>query len=598
MNKILTHLIMHKAKYKHFAPIVIMAFLFISTLLITVTGGIPSAFADTMYIPVLLSAFYFGPLAGVLTGLAAGFLAGPFMVFSGFDVHTEPFLNSLYRTLYFIAIGGGIGTLFTFFQKRMTRFYIQSEELNATLMSIGDAVVITDEFAVIKKVNSRAATLIGLEMEAIVNRPFSTIFEMYNDETNEKTPDPIKEVLEGGLEVELEHHAVLKNYNGEFLHIEDSASPIRSPKGELIGAILVFRDVSDRKAKEARIVYISYHDYLTELPNRRYFQERLEALDTPEHLPLGVFMMDLNALKVINDAYGHEKGNVALKHVAQSLNAVKREEDLVARIGGDEFAMIVPKADEASMQSIQERLDSKVTQKSIDGIPLSLAIGYAFKEKGENTIRKVMRSAENKMYKNKMLSSKSTRNKAIMGILNTLTDKYEDEKRHSDRVARFSRLIGENLNFKGDDLKELELAGRLHDIGKITVSDAILKKDGPLTQEEWTAITRHTINGYQILRAADRYSRLAEYAMSHHERMDGKGYPHQTKGDDIPLFSRIISVADAFEAMTSDRPYRAAMSEEKALEELKRHAGTQFDPKLVTLFTEKVYPKLNTTLVN
>jgi HD-GYP domain-containing protein (c-di-GMP phosphodiesterase class II) len=149
-------------------------------------------------------------------------------------------------------------------------------------------------------------------------------------------------------------------------------------------------------------------------------------------------------------------------------------------------------------------------------------------------------------------------------------------------------MMGDKLNLTKNEILELEFAGLIHDIGKITIPDSILKKPGKLTEDEWTIMKTHTTHGYQILRSADKYSKLADYALTHHERWDGKGYPKGIKEEEIPLFSRIICICDAFEAMTSDRPYRKALPVESAIEELIRCSGSQFDPYLVNLFVKKV----------
>lgn len=175
-----------------------------------------------------------------------------------------------------------------------------------------------------------------------------------------------------------------------------------------------------------------------------------------------------------------------------------------------------------------------------------------------------------------------------MDILQTLTYKHHEEALHSRRVSDYCVRVGHVLGLDDERIDELRLAGMFHDIGKISIPDHIINKPGKLTDEEWTVMRMHPVIGYEILSAAAEYAALAPYARSHHERMDGRGYPDQLKGDEIPLISRIISISDAYEAMTADRPYRKAMDKKAAIEELRAHAGTQFDPALVEIFIERV----------
>lgn len=186
----------------------------------------------------------------------------------------------------------------------------------------------------------------------------------------------------------------------------------------------------------------------------------------------------------------------------------------------------------------------------------------------------------------KLVEGVSARNHTIKAILTTLTEKHELERINSERVSNICYMIGEKMGLNKDSLKELKLSGLFHDIGKISIPDSILFKPDKLSKEEYEIIKDHTKNGYQILRAADAYSDFAEHALYHHEKMDGSGYPDGLKGKDIPLFARIISVADAYEAMTSDRPYRKALPIEKAMQELETFKGTQFDKKIVDIFIQ------------
>jgi len=299
-------------------------------------------------------------------------------------------------------------------------------------------------------------------------------------------------------------------------------------------------------------------------------------------------MFDVNGLKIINDAFGHQAGDEALKMLGNVLKELFEEKDVISRIGGDEFAALVPNTTPEKLQKYKESILSSVKINQIMNIELSLAVGYELKTKTIEEIDDLQKLAENRMYAHKSVEGSSVRSKAINAILLTLTDKYETERRHSSEVCHLCKLIGIELKLKEDELKGLEQAGLFHDIGKISIPDIILNKPGKLSIEEFDTIKSHTQVGYQILRAADEYSDLAIHALHHHERWDGNGYPSGLKAESIPLFSRIICIVDSYEAMTADRPYRNKMSQEYAIAEIIRCSGTQFDPRIARLFVEKV----------
>jgi len=355
-------------------------------------------------------------------------------------------------------------------------------------------------------------------------------------------------------------------------------------------AVLV-SDITDRKVEEERIVYISNHDYLTDLFNRRYFVITYEQFCSTAYYPLSVMMIDINGLKLINDAYGHTYGDEVIQKVADLLKNSFDRTDIIARIGGDEFAILSPNKNGEQMQVHKEKIVQGANDIVVGNIVISLSIGYETVNDKLKSIDEILASAENYLYRHKLTVGMSVRNHAIKAILNTLTDKYIEEKIHSERVSRFCKEIGSALGVQKDDLAILELAGMYHDIGKISIPDAILNKPGKLTFEEFETIKTHTQIGYQILKAADEYSGLAEFALSHHERWDGKGYPRGLKETEIPLFSRIICLADSFEAMTANRPYRKGMNIENAIQEINRCSGTQFDPEIAKIFIELILSK-------
>ena len=347
-------------------------------------------------------------------------------------------------------------------------------------------------------------------------------------------------------------------------------------------------DITERKTAERKIAYASTHDVLTGLPNRVFFDKIIRKLDQPKYYPLIISIIDIDGLKLINDTYGHKVGDEAILKFASVLKNSCKNSTILARIGGDEFAIIFTKTDINVFKNNKARILEILSEIKIKDIPLSSSCGTSIKTDSLEDIDDIIIQAENDMYAKKTIHNQSSRNQVIVALFDSLKEKYEAERDHSDRVSHYCQSMGKKLHLTPNEILELELAGRMHDIGKITIPDSILKKPGKLTNEEWVIMKNHTINGYQILRSADKYSNLADYALTHHERWDGKGYPKGLMKEEIPLFSRIIGIADAFEAMTADRPYRKAMKVNDAIDELKRCSGTQFDPELVDLFINEV----------
>lgn len=345
------------------------------------------------------------------------------------------------------------------------------------------------------------------------------------------------------------------------------------------------------EAQNIQLYNLSYYDHLTKIYNRRSFEDKIINLNVEESLPLGIIMADVNGLKLINDSFGHAAGDQLLKEMGRILLKACNDEQLVFRMGGDEFAIILPQTSLAKAEKLIKdirKLSKKVT---LYNIKLSISFGVAIKDKNDEKISDVIKKAEDDMRSNKIIESPSMRSKTIDTIVRTLYEKNPREEAHSSRVSSICQQIGIKLGMTDEKIKQLETVGLLHDIGKIAVSNRILEKQGALTDDEREEIQKHPEIGYRILSTTSEMAQIAEYALSHHERYDGKGYPQGLKGEEIPLVSRIITIADSYDAMISDRPYRKGLDEAIAVGEIIKNAGIQFDPLLSKVFVEEVLEK-------
>lgn len=337
-----------------------------------------------------------------------------------------------------------------------------------------------------------------------------------------------------------------------------------------------------RVQAEKRMMYLTYHDGLTRVHNRAYFEDKF--LNTVADKPLlSIIMGDLNGLKLINDTQGHAEGDRLIVAAAKALKAACRRQDTVIRWGGDEFLVVLPDACAQVAEDLCDRIAEHCRQSEI-----SISLGHATRTDTRLPIRNLIKNAEDHMYLNKLGDGRSARHSLLSSLERSLLEASRETKEHCDRIKELSTLVGKALGMDQSGLNELALLASLHDVGKIGIPDHILLKQGVLTPEEWVAVKKHPEVGYRIARATSDLCLIAEGVLSHHERWDGKGYPRGIRGEEIPLTARIIAIADAFDAMTHERPYRAARSAEEALEELRRCSGTQFDPSLVPIFEQVV----------
>ncbi len=382
--------------------------------------------------------------------------------------------------------------------------------------------------------------------------------------------------------------------SGDVKWVFEQGQPIYDENGEVEALEGLIIDITELKNREMEIQYLSTHDFLTGLYNRRFYEMEKARLDAKGVLPLSIIIADINGLKLINDAFGHAEGDKLIIKTANILSSCCRAGDVLARTGGDEFGILLPNTDSETVYEIIRKIEKACEHKM--SIPerytIQLSLGYGTKETREENIQYVEKIAEDYMYKRKLLERKSYHSSVLTSIMATLYARSQETEEHAKRLALLTRKIAKTMNLPQKTISVLELFAMLHDIGKIGIDDRILNKPDKLTAEEWVVMKKHPEIGYRIAMSSPEFESIAEYILCHHERWDGKGYPQGLKGKEIPLLSRILAVADTYDAMTEDRPYRRAKTKEEAILEIKKNAGTQFDCHIVEIFINQVLPDI------
>lgn len=488
-----------------------------------------------------------------------------------------------------IEIGEGTYLLTTAYDitdklKQEKQFKDVDEKLKATLLSVGEGIVVTDEFGNISMVNNRAIDILG-ETKSLIKKKIYNVFRIYSNVNPTNFKDLFLNCINDRVYFKSDGtYSLITNNDDTERFVDFTISPIDYEEGVTHGAILVIRDTTIERANQEEIRFISSHDYLTTLYNRFYFEEQLKRLDTSRQLPLTIILGDLNGLKLLNDTFSHLEGDNLLIEVGNILKKATRVEDIVARWGGDEFVILLPQTTYDNAQKVYQRIKDLCKKSMYRPITPSISLGCATKIETEEDIYDVLKIAEERMYREKLQEGKSMRNGLITALENTLLEKSNESAEHTLNMISLAEKFSKKLNLNQDDSNTLTLLARLHDIGKIVISDEILRKPEKLTKEEWEIIKTHPEVGRRIVKTIPELQHLTDGIYYHHEHHDGTGYPEQLKGDKIPLFARLIAIIDAYEVMTSGRVYNPLISHDAAIKELKKKSGKQFDPHLIEKF--------------
>ncbi len=439
-------------------------------------------------------------------------------------------------------------------------------------------------------VSEGCQTLTGYPPEAFLGNRDISFNDLIAPEYHTIQWDEWQRVL--SLRESFRHEYEIITRNGERRWVLELGQGIYREDGTVEALEGIVIDISSQKENESRLLYVSEHDPMTGLYNRRFYERIRRERDDPKYLPLSVAVCDIDGLHLVNDVFGLSEGDRLITQTAQLLTQCARPGDILIRSGGDEFTLIMPRTPASEAEAISRRINRAVSAFN-ENLPhpdyeMSLSVGVSTRMSMDIGFVQTVQSAQENMHYHKLLESRSPHNSILSSVMATMLARSRETEAHGERLVSLSRRMGEALGLEQKEMDELALYAMLHDIGKVGVDDRILNKPGRLNDEEWEQMKKHSEIGYRIAASASELSHVADYILSHHEQWDGLGYPRGLAGDQIPLLSRLLAIVDAYDAMTEDRVYRRAMTSDDALEEIRRGAGSQFDPDLAARFIRLV----------
>ncbi|NLC43939.1 MAG: diguanylate cyclase [Clostridiales bacterium] len=477
-------------------------------------------------------------------------------------------------------------TIFAIYRKHMN--LVESERSKSVILSHlpGMSYRCANDLAwTMEFVSEGCYSLTGYKAEDFIGNRVISYSELISPEYRDLVFAEWKRVLMQGKNYRDEYEIITKSKQRKW--VLEIGQGIYDSTGEIEALEGIILDITEKKMQEYQIADLKDHDLLTGLYNRSFMEQEIIRLDHPEFLPLSIAICDIDGLRMVNDAYGHVEGDKLIVKASRLIQNSLSGDYVLGHSGGGEFVIYLPRRDKKAMYQLKEEMKvifENYNKCNNSGPTISISVGNSTKETEDQDIQDVIKVTEKHLNRRKLLNQNSSYSTIVSSIMATLYAKSQETEEHGQRLGKLCSRIGKELKLSQVELDDLLLLSKLHDIGKIGIDDYILNKPDKLSEVEWKVMRQHPEIGYRIAMATPQLKHIAEYILYHHERWDGTGYPIGLYEEKIPLVSRILAIADAYDAMTEDRIYRRALSKKTALKEIGKNAGKQFDPKIAELF--------------